>query len=78
MWFSEQFDFLIADALAKLERFGVVKSDDGQHIALSVSAAQLQLNTKWDGLFNFSKCRQPIFWSHFPIKCGAFVASSKN
>jgi hypothetical protein len=58
-WFSEQFDFQIdfeiADALAKLERFGIVKSNDDQYIALSISAAQLQLDTQWDGLFNFSK-----------------------
>jgi hypothetical protein len=45
-WFSEQFDFEIADASAKLERFGVVKSNDGQHIAFSISAAQLQLDTQ--------------------------------
>ncbi|MFT5814941.1 MAG: hypothetical protein ACI9VT_002710 [Psychroserpens sp.] len=58
-WFSEQFDFQIdfeiTDALAKLERFGIVKSNDDQYIALSISAAQLQLDTQWDGLFNFSK-----------------------
>jgi hypothetical protein len=56
-WFSEQFDFQIdfeiADALAKLERFGIVKSNDDQYVALSISAAQLQLDTQWDGLFNF-------------------------
>jgi hypothetical protein len=57
-WFAEQFDFHIdfeiADALAKLERFGVVKSHDGQYTALSISAAQVKLDAQWDNMFNFA------------------------
>jgi hypothetical protein len=58
-WFSEQFDFQIdfeiTDALAKLERFRIVTSNDGQYTALPISAAQVELNAQWDGLFNCSK-----------------------
>lgn len=57
-WFAEKFDFQIdfeiTDALAKLQRFGIVKLNDGQYTALSISDAQIQLDAKWDGLFNFS------------------------
>jgi hypothetical protein len=58
-WFSENFDFQInfeiADVLSKLERFSIVKSDDAQYTALPISAAKVQLDAQWDGLFNFSK-----------------------
>ena len=57
-WFEEKFefqiDFEIADALAKLERFGIVKSHDGQYTALPIKAAQAQLDEQWDALFQFS------------------------
>ena len=58
-WFAEQFDFQIdfeiADALAKLVRFGIVKYVDGQYTALPISEAQVKLDTQWDTMFNFSK-----------------------
>lgn len=57
-WFAEKFDFQIdfeiVDALGKLERFGIVKSDQGQYSALSISAAQIELDTRWDKLFHFT------------------------
>jgi hypothetical protein len=58
-WFTEQFyfqiDFEIADALAKLVRFGIVKFKDGEYSALPIRAAQIQLDAQWDTMFNFSK-----------------------
>lgn len=58
-WFSEKFnfqiDFEIADALAKLKRFGIVKVNAGQYTAVSISAAQVELDAQWDRMFNFSK-----------------------
>jgi hypothetical protein len=56
-WFAEQFDFQIdfeiADALAKLQRFGIIKLVDGQYSALSINAAQSKLDAQWDGIFKF-------------------------
>jgi hypothetical protein len=58
-WFAEKFnfqiDFEIADALAKLQRFGIVSSNDGEYTALPISDAQDMLDTKWDKIFDFSK-----------------------
>lgn len=58
-WFEEKFefqiDFEIADALAKLQRFGIIKFQDNKYIALPINAAQTQLDAQWDGIFNFSK-----------------------
>jgi hypothetical protein len=58
-WFEEKYDFKIdfeiADALAKLERFGIVKYNEGQYTALPISDAQIQLDAKWDELFSFPK-----------------------
>lgn len=57
-WFEDKFgfeiDFEITDALDKLVRFGIVKSDNGQYTALTISAAQLELDAQWDALFHFS------------------------
>jgi hypothetical protein len=57
-WFSEQcdfqIDFEIADALAKLERFRIVKSKKDLYTA-QISAAQVELDSQWHGLFSFSK-----------------------
>ena len=59
LWFSEQFDFQIdfeiTDALAKLGRFSIVESVDGQYTAINISAAKVELDSQWDRLFNFSK-----------------------
>jgi hypothetical protein len=58
-WFSEQFDFQIdfeiADALAKLERFSIVESVNGQYTGIVISVAKVELVSQWDRLFNFSK-----------------------
>ena len=58
-WFATQFDFQIDfeidDALAKLQRFGIVTSSAGQYTALPINAAQVQLDSQWDSMFNFSK-----------------------
>ena len=54
-WFVEQLDFEIANVLAKLERFGIVKSINGQYIALPISSAPAKLDAQWDTKFNFSK-----------------------
>ena len=51
-WFAEPFDFEIDHALAKLQRFGIVTSNEGQYTALSISAAQVNLDAQWDGIFN--------------------------
>jgi hypothetical protein len=55
-WFEEKFDFRIdfeiADALGKLERFGIVKLNAGHYTALSINAAQVQLDAQWDRIFN--------------------------
>lgn len=57
-WFAEKFDFQIdfeiVDALGKLERFGIVTSHNGQYSALSISAAQTELDARWDKLFHFA------------------------
>jgi len=62
-WFEEKFDFQIdfeiTDALAKLERFGIVKSNVGKYTALPISAAQVKLDANWDGIFSFSKAPLP-------------------
>ncbi|WP_299082531.1 TMEM143 family protein [uncultured Paraglaciecola sp.] len=58
LWFAAQFDFQIdfeiADALAKLQRFGIVSESGGKYTALPINAAQVQLDAKWGTLFNFS------------------------
>ena len=58
-WFVDKFDFYIdfeiADALEKLQRFGIVTVNEGQYTAISINDAQIQLDAKWDGLFNFAK-----------------------
>lgn len=58
-WFGEQFDFQIdfeiADALAKLQRFGIIKTEVGKYTALPIIVAQSKLDAQWDGIFNFSE-----------------------
>nr|WP_039989324.1 TMEM143 family protein [Paraglaciecola arctica] len=62
-WFAVHFDFQIdfeiADALAKLQRFGIIKSADGKYTALPIKVAQSQLDAQWDGIFNFSNAPLP-------------------
>lgn len=57
-WFEDKFDFQIdfeiADALDKLERFGIVKLNAGQYTAMPINAAQVQLDARWDGIFNIA------------------------
>lgn len=56
LWFAEKFDFQIdfeiADALAKLERFGIIKLNAGYYTALPINEAQAQLDYQWDRIFN--------------------------
>jgi hypothetical protein len=48
-------DFEIDDALAKLERFGVVtRAEDGTLTALEPAAAAQRLDEIWDGLYRFA------------------------
>jgi hypothetical protein len=58
LWFEDKFDFQIdfeiADALDKLDRFGIVKLNAGQYTALPIIAAQVQLDARWDEIFNFA------------------------
>jgi hypothetical protein len=57
-WFAEKFDFQIdfeiADALSKLQRFGIVDYENNQYSALELKAAQVQLDSNWDNIFNAS------------------------
>ncbi|MGE0741979.1 MAG: DUF3754 domain-containing protein [Hyphomonadaceae bacterium] len=50
-------DFEINDALAKLERFGLVTREGEAYAALAPAAALALLDAAWDGLFNFSARR---------------------
>lgn len=48
-------DFEIDDALAKLERFGIVtRREDGTLTALEPAAAARRLDEIWDGLYRFA------------------------
>ena len=48
-------DFEIDDALAKLERFGIVtRRDDGTLVALEPAAAARRLDEIWDDLYRFA------------------------
>jgi hypothetical protein len=55
-WCKDQFDlqinFEIEDALAKLNRFGMIKSENGLYRACSISVAKAALDKNWDALFN--------------------------
>ena len=70
LWFSKKFDFQIdfeiADALAKLERFSIVESVNGQYTAITISAANVELDSQWDRLFNFSKAPLTERVCHIP------------
>ncbi|MGE3839936.1 MAG: DUF3754 domain-containing protein [Hyphomonadaceae bacterium] len=50
-------DFEIGDALAKLERLGLVSHDSGHYRALSTGDALARLDAAWDSYFNFSRVR---------------------
>ncbi|MEP1383733.1 MAG: TMEM143 family protein [Paraglaciecola sp.] len=55
-WLVSQFkvkvDFEISDALSKLLRFGIVVKQNHHYHALPIDAAQKQLDTRWDSIFN--------------------------
>jgi hypothetical protein len=57
-WFEDKFefqiDFEIADALAKLQRFGIIKLNAGHYTALPINAAQVKLDAQWDSIFNIA------------------------
>jgi hypothetical protein len=50
-------DFEIQDALAKLERLGLVTRDGESYAALAPDEALTRLDAAWDNLFNFSARR---------------------
>jgi hypothetical protein len=52
--FGLDVDFEIQDALAKLERLGLVSRDGDSYAAVSPDEALTRLDAAWDGLFNFS------------------------
>lgn len=61
-WFEDKFnfpiDFEISDALGKLQRFGIVNLNAGLYTALAISAAQAQLDARWDAVFNVASTPQ--------------------
>ena len=55
--FGLKVDFEIHDALAKLERLGLVSREGEGYVALAPGEALAKLDAAWDGLFNFSTRR---------------------
>jgi hypothetical protein len=55
--FGLEINFEIQDALAKLERLGIVTRDGESYTAAPTSEALARLDTAWDGVFNFSSRR---------------------
>lgn len=55
--FGLEIDFEIHDALAKLERLGLVQSDGGSYTAIAPAEALSKLDAAWDALFSFSTRR---------------------
>ncbi|GAA6185544.1 hypothetical protein NBRC116595_27920 [Aliiglaciecola sp. NS0011-25] len=55
-WFTSRFDFEIdfeiEDALNKLLRFGIVNKQNNMYSAISIQAAQTQLDREWDDIFS--------------------------
>ncbi len=54
---GQDVDFEIQDALAKLERLGLVTREGDAYSAVAPSEALLRLDLAWDALFNFSARR---------------------
>lgn len=52
--FGLDVDFEINDALAKIERLGLVERDGEAYTAIEPADALIKLDTAWDGVFNFS------------------------
>ena len=55
--FGLKVDFDIQDALAKLERLGLVSREREGYVALAPTDALARLDAAWDGLFHFSARR---------------------
>jgi hypothetical protein len=55
--FTLEIDFEIQDALAKLERLGLVTREGESYAAVAPADALARLDAAWDGLFNFSARR---------------------
>lgn len=55
--FTLEIDFEIQDALAKLERLGLVTREGESYAAVAPADALSRLDAAWDGLFNFSARR---------------------
>jgi hypothetical protein len=56
-WFAEKLDakldFEVDDAVAKLERLGVIETVNGQHRAKPIPEALRVVDRTWDGLYSF-------------------------
>ncbi len=55
--FDLEVDFEINDALAKIERLGLVSREGDVYTAIEPSEALIKLDAAWDGVFNFSTRR---------------------
>lgn len=55
--FGLEINFEIQDALAKLERLGIVTRDGEAYLATPPAEALARLDAAWDGVFNFSARR---------------------
>ena len=63
-WFGSkhtcQIDFEIADALSKLERFGLVSQDGDIICCKSLNDAKVQLDSIWDNYFTYYQANDPL------------------
>ena len=55
--FGLDVDFEIHDAIAKLERLGLVTRDGDAYLPVAPNDALLKLDAAWDGVFSFSSRR---------------------
>lgn len=55
--FDLEVDFEINDALAKIERLGLVSREGDVYTAVEPGEALIKLDAAWDGVFNFSARR---------------------
>jgi hypothetical protein len=58
-WLSRHFhldvDFEVSDALDKLQRYGLLRTEGGRHSVLPLPQALRQLDQRWDNFFQFSE-----------------------
>jgi hypothetical protein len=55
--FDLSLDFEIGDALAKLERLGLIEDEGAARKAVDADVALARLDAAWDGYFGFSRSR---------------------